>query len=107
MCTLAVVSLAAAFLASCLFPGPTYQGPACSFETPFESVDEYLALGFSNEPRPALASGSSLSGSRRRMGLHSHKVWITAARDIGLVFSAHPGCRRRMNFTSTTAHGIS
>jgi hypothetical protein len=48
MRALAVVSLAAAFLASCLFPGPTYQGTACSSETSFEGVEEYLALGFYN-----------------------------------------------------------
>jgi len=77
-----VVALAAASLASCLFPAPTYQGPPLSFETSFESVEEYLALGFYNEPGPAFASDSALSGEQKKDGSHSHKAWITAARDV-------------------------
>lgn len=74
--------LAIASLASCPFPAPTYNGPARSFETSFESVDEYLALGFYNEPGPAFASDSSLSAEQVKHGSFSHKAWITAARDV-------------------------
>ena len=73
MRALVVAALAAASLLG--------RGPRGASRPP-SRASRSTSAGLLNEPGPAFASDSSLSGEQKKDGSYSHKAWITAARDI-------------------------
>jgi hypothetical protein len=73
-------------LVSCTTPnptgtivGPTYTGPARTFQSSFESVDDFD--GFFVVPQNSFGSSHDLLTSQVLHGLRSHEAWVLTAND--------------------------
>ena len=85
-----ILSLIVVFTSCSDIQQPTYNGPKRTFETSFETLDDFN--GFYIVPLGDSDSNQELSTEQVKDGHYAHKAWILKARDInndGLIYIPH------------------